>query len=104
MEGGEMLATRLKQLRLERNLTVREVAETAGFPISTYRSWEEGAKIVGEGPYLSLSKLYRVSLSFLITGKKEELHLTQESSEELLKELKSIKYSINEIEEIITSI
>ncbi len=47
---------------------MKEVAEAIGVPSSTYREWEMGTKISGE-PYLALSQLFGVSLSYLMYGK-----------------------------------
>ena len=65
------ISTRLRNLRIEKGLTLREVAAVATVPTSTYRDWEYGKAITGE-PYAKLAEFYGVSLSFLITGKEEQ--------------------------------
>ena len=65
----ETLGARLRRLRNEKNLSVKDVADSLGIPTTTYREWENGRKIVGE-PYVGLSKLLEVSVYELITGEK----------------------------------
>lgn len=66
---SESLSDRLRRLRTEKGYSVKEVAEAIGVPVTTYREWEHGRKIVGE-PYLALSKVFEVSLYELLTGEK----------------------------------
>lgn len=80
------LGDRLRILRVTRKLSVSEVAERIGVSPSTYREWEYGRKIKGE-PYEKLAKIYSVSLSELLTGKKN-----------------TIQDKLSEIEKIIDSI
>ena len=61
------ISTRLRNLRNEKGLTLREVAAIAEVPTSTYRDWEYGKAITGE-PYAKLADHYGVSLSYLILG------------------------------------
>ena len=68
-ENSESLGQRLKRLRDQRNLSVKEVAEALSVPVTTYREWENGRKIVGE-PYPALADLFEVSVYELITGEK----------------------------------
>lgn len=98
-----MFAAKLRKLRLERGLSIKEVADKAGFPISTYRSWEEGTQIVGEAPYIALSKFYNISLDNLIIGVRPEFNASLSSDINLRSKLSSIKITLNEIEEIITA-
>ncbi|MNT06136.1 hypothetical protein D3C72_1407900 [compost metagenome] len=42
-------------------------------PVSTYRDWEYGKQIKGE-PYVDLAKVLDVSLTELLTGRKEPIH------------------------------
>jgi transcriptional regulator with XRE-family HTH domain len=44
----ESLGKRLKRLRTEKNLSVKDVAEALEVPVTTYREWENERKIVGE--------------------------------------------------------
>ena len=68
-EVSESLGQRLKRLREKNNLSVKEVAQALGIPVTTYREWENGRKIVGE-PYPALAELFEVSVYELITGEK----------------------------------
>ena len=66
---SESLGQRLKRLREEKAISIKEVAEKIGVPLTTYREWEHGRKIVGE-PYAALANLLGVSIYELITGEK----------------------------------
>lgn len=60
---------KLRSLREERRLTMKEVAEQAGVSLSTYREWEYGRKILGE-PYVKIAEALGVSVGELLSGKK----------------------------------
>jgi transcriptional regulator with XRE-family HTH domain len=68
---SESLGKRLKRLRTERNLSVKDVAEALEIPVTTYREWENERKIVGE-PYPALAKLFGIGVYELITGEKSK--------------------------------
>ena len=97
-----MFSKRLKELRIQKKLSVKEITEKTNIPMSTYRSWEEGVGIVGEAPYFSLSRVFGVSISFLLTGEQEQVSLTMESSRRLVNKINTVKNTICEIEKIIT--
>ena len=61
------LANRLKRLRTDKGLTIREVATALDLPVSTYRDWEYGKAIRGE-PYENLAGLIEVTLDELLIG------------------------------------
>jgi transcriptional regulator with XRE-family HTH domain len=46
-------------------LSVRDVADELGIPVSTYRDWEYGKLIRGE-PYVKIAELFEVSLDELL--------------------------------------
>lgn len=89
----ESLGSRLKKLRDQRALSVKEVADKIGVPVTTYREWEHGRKIVGE-PYLELSKVFEVGLYELITGEKTTSNDLFQSVEIIEMELKKIKENL----------
>jgi len=63
------LADRMRKLRVERDLTAREVAQSVNVPESTYRAWEAGRAVRGE-PYVALSKVFGISVHELLSGVK----------------------------------
>lgn len=67
--GGESFGKRLKRLRIAQKMTMKELAQTIGVPMSTYREWEYGRSIVGE-PYPKLADALKVSLSELLLGER----------------------------------
>lgn len=89
------LGNRLKTLREKKGLTVKEVSDKIGVPITTYREWENGRKIVGE-PYAQLSKVFEISVFELITGEKA-------SSTELFKSVEIIEIELQKIKQNLLS-
>ena len=65
----ERLSQRLRRLRKERRLSIKEVANRVGIPATTYREWEYGRAIQGE-PYPKLAEVLGVTLTELMTGKR----------------------------------
>lgn len=86
----ETLGERLKRLRLHKNLSVKDVAAAIGVPVTTYREWENGRKIVGE-PYKELSQILGVGLYELITGEKWDSQSVVGSVVNIEAELRKIK-------------
>lgn len=88
---------RLKRLRKQRELSVREIAQRIGVPISTYREWENGRLIQGPTPYLMISKTLNVSLHELFTGEvpgeQGELLQRLDSAVNVLETLRSVLLS-----------
>jgi transcriptional regulator with XRE-family HTH domain len=58
---------RLKTIREEQGLSLRQAAQRAQIPVSTYREWEAGRKIIGE-PYEKIARALNVNLYTLMTG------------------------------------
>ncbi|MBK8201501.1 MAG: helix-turn-helix transcriptional regulator [Bdellovibrionales bacterium] len=85
----ERLGDRLRRLRLDRDLSIEEVARGLGISSSTYREWENGRAIRGE-PYVKMRDFFQVSLEELMTGKKGD-------QEKILGEIDTIERHINVI-------
>jgi transcriptional regulator with XRE-family HTH domain len=64
----ESFGHRLRRLRVERSLSIEDVARGLEVSSSTYREWENGRSIRGE-PYVKMRDLFQVSLEELMTGK-----------------------------------
>jgi transcriptional regulator with XRE-family HTH domain len=56
---------RLRRLREDRRLSMREVAKLINVPETTYREWEYGRAIRGE-PYIKIARALGVSLEELL--------------------------------------
>lgn len=69
----ESFGSRLRALRLERNMTVAYFADQIQVPKSTYAEWESGRQIQGE-PYVRIAEVCKISLHELFTGEKPELN------------------------------
>ena len=59
-------ADRLKELRRERKLKQRELAEACGIQIRTYQDYEYGRVIPSITALISLADRYEVSLDYLV--------------------------------------
>lgn len=94
-DNKESLGERLKKLREKKGLTVKDVSDKIEVPITTYREWEHGRKIVGE-PYIQLSKVFEISVYELITGEKA-------SSTELFKSVEVIEIELKKIKQNLLS-
>jgi transcriptional regulator with XRE-family HTH domain len=86
----ESLGKRLKRLRVQRKLSIKEVAERVGVPQTTYREWENDRKIVGE-PYLDLARVFEVSIYELISGETTTDQVLVKSIESIEVEIKKMK-------------
>jgi transcriptional regulator with XRE-family HTH domain len=97
MEVREFLDTfhrRLKKLREERGLTVKEAAKLVSVPMTTYRDWEYGRAVTGQ-PYVKIAKAFGVSLNWLL-GFDEEIHTNlEEKIDRVITDLRQIKAEIS---------
>ncbi len=91
----EKIGQRIKRLREEKGLSLKEVASKAGIPLSTYREWEYGREIKGE-PYVKIASVLEVSLYTLLTGKVTE-------DRELLEEIRKIEDSCHKLRLLLRS-
>lgn len=69
---AEPLHKRLKKLREQNHLSIREVAKEIGVAESTYRDWENGGPVTGP-PYIKLSQVLKVPLTTLMTGEPSDM-------------------------------
>lgn len=85
----EDLGKRLTRLRLQKGLSVSDVARKVGVSPSTYREWEQGRQIKGE-PYEKLASLFEVSLTELITGKRPQIEVFLKQVESAVKNIRCL--------------
>lgn len=90
---NETLSDRLRRLRTLKGFSVKEVAEQIKVPLTTYREWEHGRKIVGE-PYVELARVFEVSVYEMITGEKTLSNDVIRSFELIEIELKKLKENL----------
>lgn len=64
-------------------------------PITTYREWENGRKIIGE-PYLELCRVFDVSLFELMTG-------TKSAAGDALQLIDVIEHNLQQLKETLRS-
>lgn len=87
---------RLRDLRKQSGLTIKQVSKKLGVAESTFRDWEQGRLIKGE-PYVKISKLFNVSLYELMTGETGNLA-------PIFTKLNDVKSTIEHIEKDIGSL
>lgn len=86
-----MLAKRLKELRDERHFTQQSVADSLGVDRTTYTIYEKGTSNPTINSLRLLSKLYNVSVDYLIgVTDVREINVTPTEGEEPLKVAASI--------------
>lgn len=93
----ETFADRLKKLRIQKNLSPKQMSTMTAIPLSTYREWEAGRQIKGQ-PYVKIAQALNVSLYELLTGECAQIHEAIEIVEKLeidLKKLKGVLQSLN---------
>ncbi len=86
----ESFGARLKQLRKEKRLSMKAVADAIDVPLTTYREWEYGRAIQGE-PYLKLAQIFGVSVFRLLGGStahEQNVSTLLDQIEENLRELR----------------
>ncbi len=86
------LGQRLKFVRLQKNITIEEVAEQIGVAPSTYREWEKGRAITGN-PYGKLCTVLGVSIYYILgieDGASEALSTCIREMEKCIQKLKSL--------------
>ena len=64
--GYEMLGGRMKECRLDIDMSVEEVAGIMGIKKSVYLSYEAGQKDIRSRKLLSLSHIFNVSTDYLL--------------------------------------
>lgn len=85
-----MLKERLKQTRLEKGLTQKEVAETIGISYQNYQQWERGTRNPKENTLENIAKALDVPLDYL-TGKIYQIDLSPyEPSEDDIRAVKEL--------------
>jgi transcriptional regulator with XRE-family HTH domain len=62
----------LRELRLEKELNQRQVAEHLGIPTNTYNHYELNNRQIPDDIKIRLAEFYDVSLDYLITGKERD--------------------------------
>lgn len=60
------VATRLKEVREEKNFTIEAVAEKSGIAIEELQAFEEGSKLPDAGTLMQLSKAYEMSIDRIL--------------------------------------
>lgn len=94
---NQNLSERLKKLRAQNNLSVKQVCLAIQVPETTYREWEMGRMIKGHHIYAKLASLYKISLHELLTGDVPEHHKLFEQLEKLENEFAQLKKILNQI-------
>ncbi len=75
----------LRELRLDKNLTQEQLAETLGVSNRSVSRWENGNNMPDLGLLLELSKLYGVGVDEIFDGKRKETHMDEQTAETIEK-------------------
>ena len=75
----------LRELRLDKNLTQEQLAETLGVSNRSVSRWENGNNMPDLGLLLELSKLYGVGVDEIFDGKRKEKHMDEQTAETIEK-------------------
>lgn len=89
----ESFGQRLRRLREERNLSIKEMAEKVGVPLTTYREWEYGRAIKGE-PYVKIAQALAIGLGELLCGEKPQCQKVVDQIERIEQHLSMLKNEI----------
>ena len=85
---------RLFELRTEQNLSQRELAKKLNISQGTYNNWENGKTQPSIEDMLEISKLFKVSVDYLIGNQVEEVLVKEDEST-----LRKIYRSIQKLDE-----
>lgn len=88
---SETFHERLKRLRTQKGLTMKEVARAIAVPETTYREWEYGRDIKGAEPYIKLAVVFGIGVHELLTGSKNDKYLVMDEITLLQKSLHRLK-------------
>ncbi|MBR2480319.1 MAG: helix-turn-helix transcriptional regulator [Clostridia bacterium] len=66
----EILAKNLKQIRLEKNLSQKDVSNALNIAVSTYANWEQGRRDPSLEDLVKITNYLEVSSDFLL-GREE---------------------------------
>uniref|UniRef100_UPI003F68E8A6 helix-turn-helix domain-containing protein n=1 Tax=Streptococcus pluranimalium TaxID=82348 RepID=UPI003F68E8A6 len=88
-----MFSERLKQLRIDRNLRQKDIAEYFGTSPQSYAQWEKGLRKPSQDSLEKLAKFFDVSIDYLLgnTDQKNAFDIDEEALEASLR--KSIGYN-----------
>ena len=75
----------LRELRLDKNLTQEQLAETLGVSNRSVSRWENGNNMPDLGLLLELSKLYGVGVDEIFDSKRKEMHMDEQTAETIEK-------------------
>lgn len=68
---GSIDMNRMKQLRLERNLNMRETANLLNIPYTTYVNYEKGTREPNPEMLITLANFFKVSIDYLLNRNDE---------------------------------
>ncbi len=75
----------LKEIRKRENLSAKEVSNRIGVSYNTLMNYESGLREPSIDTLLNLSKIYKVSIDYLISGQEFNITFKNEEIESFLK-------------------
>lgn len=85
-QDGEGLAARIRELREQRGLSQKALAEAAGFDASTMSRIESGERGLSAGDIVALARAFQVDVGDLLRADQPALALRAECSDDELQE------------------
>lgn len=89
----ESFGKRLKRIREEKGISVKDMAKKVGASISTYREWEYGRQIKGE-PYVRIANALEVTLYKLLTGQDSASNELQQNLLHIENQVKDLRRNL----------
>ncbi len=71
---------KLFELRVEQNLSQREMAKKLNISQGTYNNWENGKTEPSISDLIEISKMFKVSVDYLIGNQEEEVSVKEDES------------------------
>ena len=84
------IANNLRQLIAERNLSIKDLAQGAGIPMSTLSQWANGKQEPKAEALWRLASYIGVSVEYLVTGKHPEERVIEDLVQETARRFVSI--------------
>lgn len=72
LQGGDTLKSRIKEIRLDKNMNQTDFGSKIGVKQGTVAGWENGVRIPSDSTILSICREYNVNEDWLRTGQGEK--------------------------------
>lgn len=84
---GGIAMNRIKELRMERHLNMRETAKLLNLPYTTYVNYEKGAREPNSEMLITIANFFEVSIDYLLKRSNERSPNLLDTDDKILEEL-----------------